>query len=97
MIAFNVIKDQNGWAVRRGSAMTIPFWTRDLAIREAKCLADAIRCHGECTGVIVEDADSNEPPKRIKGVGSSRLRALSRGRWGRPATTMSRSGALKAS
>jgi len=78
--------------------MTIPFWTRDLAIREAKCLADAIRCHGECTGVIVEDADSNEPPKRIKGVGSSPTASPLTGTLGQaPATTMSRSGALKAS
>jgi hypothetical protein len=38
-----------------------PFWSRDLAIREANCLARAIRCHGECAEVIVEDAVPSEP------------------------------------
>lgn len=84
MITFNVVKEQHGWAVRMGGSMTTPFWSRDLAIREANCLADAIRCHGEGTEVIVEGADPGEPPKRIKGVSSSRLEALLRGRWGGP-------------
>jgi hypothetical protein len=80
MITFNVIKEQHGWAIRMGRHMTTPFRARDLAIREANRLADAIRCHGEPTEVIVEGADPNEPTKRIKGVNSSRLEALSRGR-----------------
>jgi hypothetical protein len=96
MITFNVVKEQQGWAVRRGSRMTTLFWSRDQAISEANSLADAIRRHGEFTEVIVEGADSNEPPQRIKGVSFSRLEAVSRGSWGGPAMTGSRSGSLKA-
>ena len=81
MITFNVVKEQHGWAVRMGERMTTPFWSRDLAIQEANCLADAIRCHGECAEVIVEGADPNDRPKMIKGLGSSQLDPLLRGRW----------------
>jgi hypothetical protein len=84
MITFNVVKEQHGWAIRMGRGMTTPFWSRELAIREANCLADSIRCHGECTEVIIEGANSNEPPKRIMGVSSSRLEAPLRGRWAGP-------------
>jgi hypothetical protein len=54
MITFNVVKEQQGWSIRTGTGMTTPFRTRDAAIREAKCLADSIRGHGECVEVIVE-------------------------------------------
>ena len=74
MITFDVVKEQHGWAIRMGERMKTLFWSRDLAIREANCLADAIRCHGECAEVIVEGADPNELPKRIKGSSSARLR-----------------------
>ena len=75
MITFSVVRDQYGWAIRVGERMKTVFWSRDLAIREANCLADAIRCHGERTEVIVEGADPNEVFKRIKGlhVGPSRV------------------------
>ena len=56
MITFNAVKEQHGWAIRMDKRMMTPFWSRDLAIREANCLARAIRCHGECAEVIVEDA-----------------------------------------
>jgi hypothetical protein len=81
MITFNVVKEQHGWAIRTGECMTTPFWSRDLAIQEANCLADAIRCHGECAKVVVEGADPNDPSKTDKGVSSSRLTVLLRGRW----------------
>jgi hypothetical protein len=61
MITFNVVKEQHGWAIRMAERMMTPFWSRDLAIREANCLARAIRCHGECAEVIVEDAVPSEP------------------------------------
>lgn len=61
MITFNVVKEQYGWAIRMDERMMTPFWSRDLAIREANCLAHAIRCHGECAEVIVEDAVPSEP------------------------------------
>jgi hypothetical protein len=57
MITFDVVKEEHGWAIRMGERMTTPFWSRDLAIREANCLADAIRGHGECAEVFVEGAD----------------------------------------
>ena len=59
MITFSVMKEQNGWSIRMGEWSMTPFWSRDLAIREANCLAEAIRCHGECTEVIIDDTDPN--------------------------------------
>jgi len=55
MITFKVVKEQHGWAIRMDERMT-PFWSRDLAIREANCLAAAIRRHGEYAEVSVDDA-----------------------------------------
>ena len=54
MITFNVVKEKHGWAIRLGEGMTTPFWSRDLAVREANSLAYAIRCHGQHTEVVVE-------------------------------------------
>ena len=82
MITFKVVKEQHGWAIRMDERMMTPFWSRDLAIREANCLADAIRCHGECAEVIVEGAD---PSVKIKGSSWSRLEAApAGGRWTGP-------------
>ena len=72
MITFDVVKKEHGWAIQMGKRMTTPFWSRELAIREANCLADAIRCHGECAEVVVEGADPNEPLEKIKGSNSAR-------------------------
>jgi len=57
MITFYVVKEQHGWAIRMGERMTMPFWSRDMAVREANCLADAIRCHGECTEVSSQNIE----------------------------------------
>jgi hypothetical protein len=54
MITFSVVKEPHGWAIRMGDRMTTPYWSRDFAVREANCLADAIRRHGEPTEVIVQ-------------------------------------------
>ncbi len=81
MITFNVVKENHGWAIRMGERMTTPFWSRDRAIQEARCLADAIRCHGECAEVVVEGDDPNNPAKLIKGLSSSQLDPLLRGHW----------------
>jgi len=70
MITFYVVKEQHGWAIRMGERMTMPFWSRDTAVREANCLADAIRCHGECTEVMVEGAEPNKPARGITGSNS---------------------------
>ncbi len=79
MITFNVYKERHGWAIRMGEPMKTVFWSRDVAIREANCLAAAIRCHGECAEVIVESADPNGLHKKIKGSSSARLDALAQG------------------
>ena len=76
MITFEVVKEQHGWAIRMEKRMKMLFWSRDLAIREANCLADAIRCHGECAELIVEGADPSEMSKKIKEPSSNRLDAL---------------------
>jgi hypothetical protein len=60
MVTFNVVKQQCGWAVRMGEGVTTPFWSKELAVREANCLADAIRYHGAYAEVIVGDGDLNE-------------------------------------
>jgi hypothetical protein len=81
MITFNVVKEQHGWAVRMGAGMTTPFRSRDLAVREANCLADAIRCHGACAEVIVDNSDPNEPPRRLVGASSVPIRTVRSSRW----------------
>ena len=58
MITFDVVKEKHGWAIRMGEHMTTAFRSRDLAIREARCLADAIRRHGALTKVNVESGAS---------------------------------------
>ena len=78
MITFNVVKERHGWAIRMGGRMMTPFWSKDLAIREANCLADAIRCHGECTEVIVDDAEAIELIAELGSSHSSRPDGLRR-------------------
>ena len=75
MITFKVVKEQHGWAIRTGGGVTTPFWSRDLAIREAHCLAAAIRCHGECAEVIIEGTDQSDPRKVAKGFERGRRQA----------------------
>jgi hypothetical protein len=57
MITFNVVKERHGWAIRTGDGVTAPYWSRDLAIQEANCLAEAIRRHGALTEVIIEGGE----------------------------------------
>ena len=85
MITFNVVKEQYGWAIRMGDGTMTPFWSRDLAVREANRLAATIRCHGDCAEVIVEGADQDDRRKMAKGLSSSRLEgSLAEARGGRP-------------
>ena len=56
-----------------GDGTMTPFWSSDLAVREANRLAATIRCHGECAEVIIEGADQGDPRKMVKGLSSSRL------------------------
>ena len=57
MIVFSVVKEPFGWAISTGGCMTTPFRTRDCAVREAHCLANAIRSHGQDTEVVILDED----------------------------------------
>ena len=70
MITFKVVKEQHGWAIRMGEGVATPFWSRDSAVREAHCLAGAIRCHGERTEVIIEGTDQCDPRKMVKCLSS---------------------------
>lgn len=65
VITFSVVKERYGWAVRTGECMTTPFWSRAVAIREAHCLADSLRRHGQVAHVIIEGA----PPQDDTGLG----------------------------
>ena len=57
MIVFSVVKEPFGWSICTGGCMTTTFRTRDCAVREAHCLANAIRSHGQATEVVVLDDD----------------------------------------
>jgi hypothetical protein len=76
MFTFKVVKEEHGWAVRMEERMTTPFWSRDLAVREARCLADAICRHGEQAEVIVEIGDSGGRPETSRKSNSTRWEAL---------------------
>jgi hypothetical protein len=54
VITFRVAKDDYGWTVRVGDSMATPFRSRDTAIRQANCLAAAIRDHGQTAQVVVD-------------------------------------------
>jgi hypothetical protein len=81
MIVFNVVKEQYGWAVRTGDCMTTPFRSKELAVQEANCLADGIRCHGESAEVIVEGVDPTIAARMIKRRGALRLAGFLHGGW----------------
>lgn len=81
MIIFSVVRETHGWSVRMGERMTTPFWSRDLAIQEAHCLADAIRCHGERAKVVVEGPAPNEEQMTANDARWTQRNARSPGRW----------------
>ena len=56
-----------------GDGTMTPFWSSDLAVREANRLAATVRCHGECAEVIIEGAAQGDPRKMVEGLSSSRL------------------------
>ncbi|HWA59941.1 MAG TPA: hypothetical protein VG939_01130 [Caulobacteraceae bacterium] len=75
-ITFNVVRDRHGWTVCRGEQMRTPFRSRECAIREANCLADAIRSHGLIAEVVVEGAEPCEAAEGLRGLSAARLNAL---------------------
>lgn len=58
MYVFKVVKEPYGWAVHMEGAMSTPFWSRELAVREANCLRDELRSHGVLAEVIIEGGDA---------------------------------------
>ncbi|MFI4974940.1 MAG: hypothetical protein ACHP84_10410 [Caulobacterales bacterium] len=60
MITFNVVKEQNGWAVHLRDCMTAPFRLKASAIKEAERMADDLRRHGECVEVVIGPAGPGE-------------------------------------
>lgn len=84
MITFNVVKEQYGWSVRTGACMTTPFWSRSLAIREANCLAESIRRHGEIAHVIIDSSGAEEMPRALEVPRSFRPSPFRRDRRGQP-------------
>jgi hypothetical protein len=64
-----------------GEGMTTPFWSKAIAVREANCLANAIRCHGACAEVIVADEDLNELSRTSVGASLVRQRTGRQNRW----------------
>ncbi len=58
MITFRVVRERHGWAVRTGEEMLTPFWSRELAIREADRMAAGLTRHGAPTEVLIEEDES---------------------------------------
>jgi len=52
-----VVKDRFGWQVCFGQGTNTCFRTRELAVREARLLCEALRLHGLSVDVIVEDEE----------------------------------------
>jgi hypothetical protein len=71
---FLVVKEQNGWTVRLGRAVSAPFWTKALAIREAERLCASLRSDGVAAEVVVapEVEAFDEQTKGRRGTGSVR-------------------------
>jgi len=69
MLTFEIVQGPQGWIVRLGSGVSIPFRSYERAVREADGLCDAIRRHGAIAEVVVEGearvpADDQNPALR---------------------------------
>jgi hypothetical protein len=67
MHTFKVVKASHGWAVCMDEAMTMPFWTRAVAIQEANSLCAQLRRHGQAAEVLIEGIEPN-PSLRLLRV-----------------------------
>ena len=76
MHTFKVVKEPFGWAVRVGEGMSAPYWSRELAVCEAKRLCDALRRHGEAAQVMIEANESGEVSGRPGRFAADGLRAF---------------------
>jgi hypothetical protein len=61
MHTFKVVREEFGWAVRLGPAMTTPFWTQAAALREANALCEGLRSHGVAAEIVVVEDEGAEP------------------------------------
>jgi hypothetical protein len=80
MITFSVIRDDSGWTIQTGAGMTTPFRSRESAINEARCLAEAIRRHGQCVEVIVESGNSGNSDDIRRNFTANAPRLILRGK-----------------
>jgi len=79
MITFNVVKQKHGWAICVGDCTTTHFWSRERAIREARSLADALRCHGARAEVIIVTAEAGESSPAVSDFVGSHIGAQPQG------------------
>lgn len=70
MITFRVARELHGWSVQTPH-MTTPFRTRDVAIKEANALAQALRAHGQYTDVIIDQDAPVRPERGLIDVASA--------------------------
>jgi len=65
MLTFEIVQGPQGWIVRLGSGVSIPFRSYERAVREADGLCDAIRRHGAIAEVVVEGQGSVPADDRL--------------------------------
>jgi hypothetical protein len=73
-----VVRDPFGWTVCLGAGMTSPFRTRAGAIREAECLCQQLRAHGETAEILIEEAAGTGSPGADDAHAANRLEQLLR-------------------
>lgn len=62
MYTFKVVKEAHGWSVRSDEGMSMPFWKRSMAVREANRVCAVLRDHGQSVVLIIQDAEPAEAP-----------------------------------
>jgi hypothetical protein len=80
MITFRVVKEELGWGIRMGEISTTLFGSKDLAVREANLLAEAICRHGEPVQVAIEDDEPVQRPRPVDDAAPIRPEPRSFGR-----------------
>jgi hypothetical protein len=60
MYTCKVVKEAHGWAVRTDDGMSMPFWKRSMAVREANRACAALRDHGQSVELIIQDGEAAE-------------------------------------
>jgi hypothetical protein len=77
MLTFKIVREQGGWAVQLGCAVTL-CKSRAAAIAQARRMAEAIRRHGEVVTVVVEPAMSPVDEEVIYFAPSAKAAAAER-------------------